>query len=90
MKCRAKLTDKRIDDPDARVVLAVVLVFGIGGVAAEFQGGGEEGGIPIGKPVALLDPQGGARILDQGASTNHWSFEPRMERMERMVTDKKG
>jgi hypothetical protein len=29
------------------------------GVAAGFEGGGEDGGVPIGKPVALLDPQGG-------------------------------
>lgn len=37
----------------------MVEVFGIDGVAAEFEGGGEDRGIPIGKPVALLDPQGG-------------------------------
>jgi len=46
--------------PNTRVVLAVVQVFGIDAVAAEFQGGGEDGGIPVGTPVAFLDPQGGA------------------------------
>lgn len=59
LKFGTKLPGKRIDDTDTRVGLAVVEVFGIDGVAAELEGGGEDRGIPIGKPVALLDPQGG-------------------------------
>jgi hypothetical protein len=33
----------------------VVELFGIDGVAAEFQGGSDDGRIPVGKPLALLD-----------------------------------
>lgn len=49
---------ERVDDTDTRIRLAVVEVFGKDGVAAGFQGGSEDGGIPVGKPVALLDPKG--------------------------------
>jgi hypothetical protein len=45
LECGAKLPGKRIDDPDTRVGLAVVEVFGMDGVAAEFEGGGEDGGV---------------------------------------------
>jgi hypothetical protein len=34
----------------------VVEVFRINGVAAEFQGGGEDGGIPVGKPMGMAKP----------------------------------
>lgn len=50
-----QLPNEPIDDPDIRVFRTVIQVFGIDGVAAEFQGGGEDCGIPGGKPVALLD-----------------------------------
>ena len=37
LECGTKPPDKRIDDPDTRVGLAVVEVFGIDGVATGFQ-----------------------------------------------------
>jgi hypothetical protein len=39
-----KRAGKRIDDPDSGVGLAVVEVFGIDGVAAGFERGGEDRG----------------------------------------------
>jgi hypothetical protein len=47
-----------IDDTDAAVVMPVVEVLGVESVAAELQGGGDHGGIPVADVEASLDLKG--------------------------------
>lgn len=51
------LSDKWIDDTDPGIALAVIQILRIYGMASEFEGGRKDRGIPVGKLVALLDPE---------------------------------
>jgi hypothetical protein len=52
------VSEEGIDDLDGFVGLAVVEVLGVEGGAAEFDGGGKDGGIPIRDLVAALQREG--------------------------------
>ncbi len=50
-----RLLDKWVDATNARIALAVIQVFRVGGLASKFHGGCDDCGVPVGKLVAVLD-----------------------------------